>query len=1557
MSPKLPVKGTVTADIHTRPRPPSDGHTPLPDTLPRVDFGSPITANPRNPSRATGTPGDGDLDAISPAPPVTVSEMPSVPVPAPTPTQRPLAHYWVASAVKLPAPDALGFRTFKGRQYVDVPGGGVVHIEADPDTGLYRAKLRSELQATGPVLVRDPESTLWYSLNDVEPTTYSLTNTRLEAFRTRLDFTGAEPGSDGLYRREGKLYVVIEDRAYQVLHDLEASLPQAPVMRIVRPEDPVALGDRNLYVATRPGRSEPVVYDVLDGWLGTKVPGAGGMMRSEPDRPARQGLKDRLLSAFDRLRSPESRAADLYPSLDPEQIKALVRSLGDDVDGGLARRKTEYKTLKDQLKSWITQSSTSSTPEPTKRWAEQVAKEIKRCWRQQTGTTLKLQPGNGTLPALNADFSHVRTLDLNDITWSDTADTFLTGFSRLERLTVTGSTLDKLPAAVAEMSNLSTLNLSSNRIRLNEQTGATLSALSKLEHIDLSGNPLGTTPDFSGMFVLKTLNLSSTHLDQWPRGLQHQATLEVVDLRNNQLREIPQAHLNPTADQFETIARINSVTRIEGNSFPAGYWRSLETYWQRVAAEHPELSTLATTGAFRIDDDIPEVAMVRRMYPDKDAQAAREYLIGLGEGAETKIAQRIQAFDLLETQLERYVADSQPGSSGTAGAEKIQAKRLVRIIKGCWLEDSGAVLKLPDVNGPLPALTVDFSHVKILSMDSVNSSDATDTFLSNFPNLESLSITHSQVEKLPPSIGEMKNLNYLSLTSNNLTLDAQSASTLSTLSQLTVVDLSKNPLQIAPDFSAMSRLNSVNLHDTQISEWPTGLLDKTALTGVDLSNNRLREVPQANLNPAPEQMQAVARINAVTRLGDNAFPSQYWRKFDSYWRRLNEAHPELMSPADAKAFDGDNSWAQRYRALYPGKSIKECREYIWSHEKGTFSPKLNGLEQEFRLLKSQLDDWVFTGGGNRLGYIRANQLQINAQTRNDRTTARDRIISCWRRETAQKLAFDRTPIGLELDLGGLILPTLPDLSVDFSHVGSLKLSNMNLTASPEGFLTRFRHLRWLDMSNNRLTDLPPAVREMHGMTRLFLHNNQLELTAETARILFERTTLRALSLNDNPQLGVLPDFSLISDIRSAHLRNIGINSWPTGLFDQPLLSDIDLRNNQITTIPDFVTAPTADRLAHSVQVNSGTLVTNNPLSDATRVQLGIYRERLTAAGTPLYRDSNLFTTSSPDARRPEPVVRPGALHPTWLAGLPADQVSTRTAQLNMLREQHGSDGFFDIINSRTGHSDFRRQVWEVIDVITENNPQSRALRREVFARACEAGCTDLAAATFTDLQILAISHKARIQAKLELNGAQLVDLSKGLFRLKQVDDIAAADRESSRAIVNDPATSTEQRSHHRNRIRDPHEMTMDYRFGLKDRLQLPFQPETLSYTEMAKVTPTMLDAAYRKVVALDGSPQVFEALVSMDFWQDYITHKYQSQFEDSRQPFQDRQATLDEQKSQGKLTESEYKTQTDDLQAQHAIAEATLIQTLTRQELQPDPTIEGRPASDTSGNQATSEAD
>ncbi|KHA74053.1 hypothetical protein NZ35_08100 [Pseudomonas chlororaphis] len=1526
---KSPPRGNSSGTPPVRQNSLPDGDTPRLDLPPRADVEilTPGGHSPRPGRQGTKA----DIEAIEPAPTITVHQ-PTVAIEIPRSVSHSLEHYWVPSATGLSDRNADGLRTHKGRQYAEVPGG-IVLVGKDPETGLYRAKLPSESSSTGPSLLRDSSSGVWHELEQFEPIGVPLSATRLEAFRTPLDFSGVQSGNDGLHRFNGKLYAVIDNHSYQVLHDIDASTPSIAVMRIVRAQDPVAGDSTNTYIATRPGRSEPIIFDAREGWLGTEVGGAGGMFRSESGSPAHPSLLQRLATTINQLRTPESRARKLFPALNNEEITRLLRSKGEDVRGFLSQREGEYKSLKADLASWIKKTSSESPNEPAHPSVEHAAEEIKRCWKRQTGETLKLDLGEAFLAPLTADFSHVRTLELSAVAWSDTADTFLGSFPNLEKLSVTRSTLDKLLPGVEKMPVLKALNLNSNRIELSEQTAVKLGALNQLEHLDLADNPLGKTPDFSGMLQLRSLNLSNARLDHWPSGLHEQLALEVVDLRNNQLREIPQEVLNPPRDQLLANARINSVTLIEGNPFPAGYWRSLEVYWRRVATDYPAMRTGSRADAFRLDGDIPEVAMVRRMYPDKDLQAAREYLIGLGDDAENQIAQRIAGFDLLETQLQAYIADSQPGSTSVTGPDRINATRLARIIRGCWLGESDGVLKLPPIYGPLPLLTVDFSHVKTLSLDSVIWSDTANTLLSNCPNLESLTIVHSGLDKLPDKVAGLDKLSHLNLSSNLIKLDKQSALALSGLHQLKQIDLSNNQLRTVPDFSAMSGLQVLNLKNTGIGQWPAGLLDKAGLTSLDLRDNRLNEVPQANLNPTLETLSVIARINNVTRLEGNDFPSSYWRKFDVYWRALKVSHPELMEPTHPAAFDSENSRAQRYRNLYPAKSIKECREFIWNHDSGTVAPRLLALEQEFELLKGQLDDWVFSGGGNRLRYVRANQLQINATTRNDRTTARDRIISCWRRETAQMHAFDGTPIGLELDLSGLTLPTLPDLSMDFSHVGSLRLSGMNLTASPEGFLTRFRHVRWLDMSNNRLRDLPPAVGEMHGMTRLFLQHNQLELNAQTAQILAGRTTLRALWIDNNPQLGVIPDFSQITDMREVNLARTGISQWPTGLFDQPLLTGIDLSNNQITTIPDFVIPLTLERLAHSVQVNSGTLVSNNPLSDASRQQLRAYGERLRLVRTPLNRTSNLISTSLTVTQRPiaRNTLEP---EPQWTAGLTVDEVSLRKAQWRTLREQEGSDGFFNILASRVHHADFRRQVWDVIDVITEDNPQSRTLRRELFDRACEAGCTDLAAATFTDLQVLAMTHKARVQARQDMKGGPLMELSKGLFRLKHVDEFAAAEIASSRAIINDPTTSHELRNSHRLRIRDPHEMTMAYRFGLKDRLQLPFQPQSLSFIGMAGVTPAMLDVAYQKVIALNGSPEEFQALVSMDFWQDFIIHKYQTQFDAGRQPFQDRQEILDSQSAQHLLSEAQYKSQTDDVTAQLAIVEATLIQTLTRQELQ-----------------------
>ncbi|SDS20221.1 NEL-type E3 ubiquitin ligase domain-containing protein [Pseudomonas granadensis] len=1523
---KSPPKGNTSGSAGVRPAATPDVTTPRADTTLRPGFDSfGLPTRPHPP--ASGA----DLDAITPAPAVMVHPSTSLHE-TPRAVGLPLEHYRVTAAVGLPAVNAEGLRIFKGRQYVDVVDVGIVQVVRDAETGLFQARLPSESKPSGPVLLRDPDSGLWHPQEDFEPITFALSDTRMAAFRTTLAFNHAEPGSDGLHRFDGKLYALIDNHAYQVMRDPDASTPVASVMRIVRSDDPVASDSANLYVATRPGRSEPIVFDAIQGWVGITVAGAGGMMRGDGNVPARSSMRERLSQTLNRLRSPQSRARKLFPDHTDEEIGRYIESLGSDVSGGLTQRENAYKSLKSELDAWLRQTANAAPPGTSPVHAQQIAQSLKRCWRHQTGAILWLEAGNSTLPALQADLRHVRHLTLQSVDWSDAASTLLGNFSGLEGLHVSGSTLDTLPAALVQMKNLNSLDLSSNRLVLNEQTSAELSSLTQLKHLDLSGNPLGNTPNFSAMVQLKTLNLSDAQLHQWPAGLHSQTRLTHLDLRNNRLTAVPEANLNPPTEQFDALARINSVTLLEGNPFPPGYWTKLEDFWQRVAIEQPELGNAAVAEAFRLPSDMPETADAKRVYPDKNPRQLRAFLLALNEDGKAQLARRVAALDSLQSQLGTYVDGNPPDSSGADTPARVQARRVADIIQACWL-DSTHTLRLPLTKASLPPLSADFSHVKALFINAATWSGDAETFLSGFPNLERLVINHCRLKSLPDAIAAMDKLIHLDLASNRMQLTVDSATALSAMSQLEAINLSDNSaLGLTPDFSGMSGLRQVLLNHTGIKQWPRGLQDKTELTTLDLSNNRLKEVPPAFIDPPAEQLLTVARINAVTQLTGNRFPAGYGKKFDDFWKRVSQGAPDLLATPH---FDSDNSLAQRYRRLFPNKNMKQCREYLWSLDADAAPAKVRSLEREFKVLKRQLDDWVFSGGGNLGGYIRADQLALNAQTRADRVTASHRIISCWRQETPQRHANDGTPIGLELDLSDLRLPSLPDLDVDFTHVGSLVLRNMNLSTSPEGFLTRFRHIRWLDLSRNRLRELPPAVGEMHGLTRLSLERNFISLTADTARVLAARTTLRALELQENPQLGIVPDLSGILDLRTVSLAYTGIDTFPTGILNQPLLDTINLNDNRITEIPDAVIAPPNDQLANTVRINNITDISNNPLSDATYNRLINYRRRLRAAGTPLTGTRNLIDTAS--VRRPPPFRRATA-DPLvrWTAGLSDHQVATRTRQWQTLRDQPRSDGLFNTLerlkHTGTGHPQLQARVWMLIDSITENTPQSERLRNEVFDRAGDAACCDRAAFTFANLETAAMMHNAVARAGDKSQGPELFKLSRALFRLHEVDKIASAD------IAQREASIVARRTAQEAALPPPHvseevEIRLFYRHGLKDRLQLPGQPEEMGFAHLAGVSKAQLESAYQTVIARDNSAEEFQALVSREFWQKYLTHKFQENFETRRQPFQDRQAALDESFAANELSFADYDAQSKTMQAEWMIEEAALIETLSRQEL------------------------
>lgn len=922
---------------------------------------------------------------------------------------------------------------------------------------------------------------------------------------------------------------------------------------------------------------------------------------------------------------------------------------------------------------------------------------------------------------------------------------------------------------------------------------------------------------------------------------------------------------------------------------------------------------------------------VRQLFPSFNEEQITAFIQSLGDDVTGGLARREEEFRALKKTLKVWWRAQGPQAMN---AYSVQTELVNQVVR-CWRRETGASLKLHYGRGErfdLPPVSADFSHVQHLELSDISWSSNAGKFLDNFRHLEGLKIFNGDVAEFAPVIGEMKNLTSLNITFSGLRLTPHSAHLLSRLSALENLDLMHNPLGTLPDFSGMPNLTELNLRGTQIDRWPSGLTSLTGLKRVDLSNNRLQEVPAQHLTPPADQLEAVVRTNNVTIVHGNPFAADYWQKFDQYWKNLTQNHPRLLRGALEDAFDSANPRLRVMQKLYPNNSVQFSRGMIWALGEAA-EAELASREQAFDTLLRQLEGWRFSGGGERQRYVRVGQRSTEVAALSDRATAQQRILSCWRRETPQQLTHAGDPFGLELDLSGLNLPSLPDLDADFSHVGSLKLSNMNLNTSPEGFLSGFRGVRWLDLSSNRLRELPPALGQMQGLTRLSLQNNRIRLTPDSAAMLSSRTTLRALLLNSNP-LGITPDFSQMSDLRSLGMGATGIDSWPTGLGGQPSLDAVYLRANNISTLPDSLIAPPDEQLAQTLRVTRVTDLDLNPLSVETRQRIVAYGNRLSAGERATNR---LVASVMRVADRPVVLAATDAPFRRWSTGFSTQQVAQRRLQWSALQALPGAQGFFEVLRdlevSPAGHADLQRRVWDVIDSITQNSAESEQLRKEMFEWAGRAACCDRAALTFSNLEILLMTHNARTLALDASQGAALLKLSRGLLRLEELEKIALQDIDQRRTAIRkrDDLTSA-QREVEFSRLEEV-EIRLAYRHGLKDRLELPGQPQQPRFARLGNVSLEMLNDAYQRVISLDNSAQEFQAVLSRDFWKDYVANKYRARFEVQNEPHHQKMDTLRRDFEAGTLSCAAYDAKAEELQAQFAIEEAQLIETLTRDEV------------------------
>ncbi|WP_315336499.1 dermonecrotic toxin domain-containing protein [Pseudomonas grimontii] len=549
----------------------------------------------------------------------------------------------------------------------------------------------------------------------------------------------------------------------------------------------------------------------------------------------------------------------LYPSLNTDEVNRFIFALPGDLQAGkvaLNRLETDYQGMRATLLAWANDVHVSA--------AERVARDLLRKdmeagWRQElplaeheNGTPASYEltlsrPISGALPTLPTPFKHVSSLTLRGGGGPLQPAAFLQAFPALKRLAIERFTLTEFPLDIAKLQQLNRLRLNHNALRLSPSSANTLAGMSRLEHLDLSENPLGFAPDTSRLAQLSHLSLRNTGLTEIPSDLLSTTAPErQVDLSHNAIQEIPDAAFALPARRIAGVdLRANPLSRQALRQIK-NHYPSVQQHWmaspppaelQRLKALYPNLADA-------------EIGHVYFQLPG-DLDAAASEIIQLGIEYE-QLRADLQEWALnipLRDPLLDVVLDA-----GTRAEEQLRRMQFKTLLEHCWrreieVDESGTppyhTYKLvfhAQLLGDMPRLRARFDHVTLIELIGEGSNLNADGLLRRFPNLRHLIIERYTLADIPEPIFSMNALRELGLPENRIRLTPRSAGQLAQMSNLVYLDLSDNPLGITPDVRNLARMQTLYLHNCGLTEVPAGVFGMTQLQVLDLSDNSIEHL-------------------------------------------------------------------------------------------------------------------------------------------------------------------------------------------------------------------------------------------------------------------------------------------------------------------------------------------------------------------------------------------------------------------------------------------------------------------------------------------------------------------------------------------------------------------------------------------------------------------------------------------------------------------------------------------------------------------------------------------
>jgi len=889
------------------------------------------------------------------------------------------------------------------------------------------------------------------------------------------------------------------------------------------------------------------------------------------------------------------RTITLFPDLNAHQATNLLYRLPGTLMQGrnqLTHWEGEILRLNNDLSQWasrIPERSPSSGQllNNHQQAGEQLARyyfsrQLDQAWRSRLNDQMVLTlEFMGDMPELTADFSHVSYLSLTGNTAISATSPFLQRFPNLRHLGLRSFALEQIPQTITHMPELNTLILNNCGVAMNHASQTALSSLSNLDTLELTNSPLGQAPDITALPALKYINLSNTHITHIPVGLVEHPNISTAIFNGNLITELPETVFTLPANRSDGF-------EFADNPLSAASRERIKTYFRETGQD------------FGVPADQADIDIMKALFPALDSQDASDAIYDLPGTLQDSHRQLVH----WRAELNQLTADlttwaPQVPARHPVTGEAFTAPQLYdqyasrsefgQTLERFWrrrieisrMRADHLVINLT-FSGDLPPLTADFGHVSRLTLNGNDAILATDPFLDLFPNLQSLEMRNFTLEQVPPAITGMSTLKELHLSLCRVVLTPEGQTILSSLSELEVLNLSDNPLMIAPNVETLPALNELRLSNTGISDLPKGLTSRQHLRTAILNGNQITELPDAFFDLDLDLAEGV-------NLANNPLSSMSRDRIKAFYAKNGTDFAVLAEQADI----------DRARALFPGLSTEDASHVIYTLP-GTLEDSRSQLtrwETEISQLTHDLKDWaadVPSRNPSTGASLNPHELLTERTVRNE---FREKLEQFWRLRRVGRPELREDAFITDLAFMG----ELPALTADFSHVSALALSGNSALNASSGFLECFPGLQHLELRDFALNHIPRSITGMPSLEKLVLSNCGVALGSEGQAILSSLPRLDMLDLFNNP-LGSVPDVAAMPALTFIDLSSTGIDHVPVGWSNHPRLQTAVLNNNRITEIPP-------DLYNLSAEVGEGFDFGHNPLSEITLERVKTYHRQ------------------------------------------------------------------------------------------------------------------------------------------------------------------------------------------------------------------------------------------------------------------------------------------------------------------------------------------------------------